>query len=393
MMRKVLIALVSLAHVEAVQLLVASYKPESSTTGAIQTLDLQVNGNNASLKVTSTNSDCGASPSWLDVSTSDRVTCVDEAEAGGLTMLTIKPDGSLEKKTNTTTLGGPVSSVRYNNGSAVALAHYGPVAAISTFKLDSNNAYLPMQNLTFNISGSASERQKTSHMHQAVLDPTGQYLLSPDLGGNVIQVLSIDSTTGSLVAKAPLKSPAGAGPRHLAFWSTNSTSASTFMSVVHELKNTITTYKVIYDCEGLSFDQVDEVSTYGPNTTVAAAAAAAEIIKSPDSRFIMVSNRLNPIDVASPEPGNTTQIKNDSLATFRLMENGTLGFVELHASGGLNPRHFSLNGNGTLVAVANQMSKSVVIWRRDVATGKLSEKPAASVFAGPGELTNVQWLE
>lgn len=394
-MREALIAILGLtASTDAVQLLVASYGPKYGETGAIQTLDLQVNDNDAVLKNTSTNLDCGTKPSWLDVSSTDRTAlCVNEDDiAGGLIVLTIKPDGSLEKKTNATTLGGPVSSVRYNNGSAVALAHYAPVAAVSSFTLAGNNISL-MENTTFDISGSTSDRQKTSHMHQVVLDPTGQYILSPDLGGNVVQVFSIDPETGLLDPQTPLQSPAGAGPRHLTFWSTNSASASTFMSVVHELKNTITTYKVNYECEGLTFDQVDEVSTYGPNTIAPASAAAAEIATSPDNKFIMVSNRQNPtLDVQSPEPGVITKIKSDSLATFKLEESGKLTFVELHASGGLNPRHFSLNSNGTMVAVANQVPKMVVIWVRNATTGKLSEKPMAAAPAGPGDLTNVQWI-
>lgn len=69
------------------------------------------------------------------------------------------------------------------------------------------------------------------------------------------------------------------------------------------------------------------------------------------------------------------------------MENGTLSFLELTASGGLNPRHSSLNSNGSVVAVANQASRSLVIWCRDIETDKFGAKVAGPIDIGPDELT------
>lgn len=66
-----------------------------------------------------------------------------------------------------------------------------------------------------------------------------------------------------------------------------------------------------------------------------------------------------------------------------------MAFVELTASGGLNPRHFSLNSNGSLLAVANQVSRSVVVWSREIETGKVGKQAAAAFNLGPGELRYV----
>jgi hypothetical protein len=106
------------------KLLVASYGPDANTTGAVQTLELGLN--TTSLNVTHTNRDCGALPSWLDISSCDKgstVTCVNEGAPGSMTMLSAKADGSLEKLYNTSTLAGPVSSGYFGDDGAVALAH------------------------------------------------------------------------------------------------------------------------------------------------------------------------------------------------------------------------------------------------------------------------------
>ena len=110
--------------------------------------------------------------------------------------------------------------------------------------------------------------------------------------------------------------------------------------------------------------------------------------QTPDNDFVIASNRLGPIfDIPNPDSRNKTIIKSDSLATFKPTRSGKLEFVELTASGGLNPRHFSLSTDGSLIAVANQVSRTVVVWQRDLKTGRIGEQLAAAFDLGPGELT------
>lgn len=80
-------------------------------------------------------------------------------------------------------------------------------------------------------------------------------------------------------------------------------------------------------------------------------------------------------------------IKSDSLVTFRPSKSGKLELVGLTPSGGLHPRHFSLNKDGSRIAVANQVSKNVVVWSRDTKSGKIGKRIAAAFNLGPGELT------
>lgn len=64
--------------------------------------------------------------------------------------------------------------------------------------------------------GSHPDRQDRSHVHQAVFDPAGQYLLVTDLGTDRIHTYTLDGD-GRLHSESVLEVPAGHGPRHLVF--------------------------------------------------------------------------------------------------------------------------------------------------------------------------------
>jgi 6-phosphogluconolactonase (cycloisomerase 2 family) len=80
-------------------------------------------------------------------------------------------------------------------------------------------------------------------------------------------------------------------------------------------------------------------------------------------------------------------IKSDSLVTFKPTAGGKLELVGLTASGGLHPRHFSLNEDGSRIAVANQVTKNVVVFSRDTKSGIIGETIATAFNLGPGDLT------
>ncbi|KAH7405748.1 3-carboxymuconate cyclase [Phaeosphaeria sp. MPI-PUGE-AT-0046c] len=389
-----------LSTTHAFTLLVSSYNAPNDTLGSVQTLV----GDDCTgdLNLTSSNQECGALPSWLELS-ADRstVTCVNEADPGSLTLFNINDSGEVKKISNTSALGGPVSAAYYNNGTGLAIAHFTP-PSISTFNLLPNSTLQPLQTFTFNLSSIDPERQTTSHVHQALLDPSGQYLLFPDLGADRVHVYCVDSTTNKLEEKQPLLSKQGYGPRHAVFWTAkegygagNATGEENkvYLFVVHELSNKIVSYSVTYTPTGdLAFEEVDEVSTFG-NQTTPPKAAAAEIVISPDESFLLASNRLAPIfSLPNPDANNSTLLPSDSLVTFKPARDGKLEFVNLAPSGGLTPRHFSLNKDGTMVAVANQLDGTVVVYARDVETGVIGEEVAAARGL-LGGLTNVQWLK
>ncbi|THY51912.1 3-carboxy-cis,cis-mucoante lactonizing enzyme, partial [Aureobasidium pullulans] len=362
----------------------------SDYSGNISTLELTEHGGHYSLTKTSANAGCAPNPSWLTLDTNhNTLYCLDEGlevTNGSLTSFTINSSGHLHKIHRQQTISGPVSGVIYGNPAekrSIALAHYSG-SALSTWNLDANHtaAFDFQQDIFFNLTkpGPNAERQDAPHEHEAVLDPTGNFIVVPDLGADLIRIFSIDAGSGDLVAEKPFAVLPGSGPRHVVFYQPYGvvgTQATTFMFLVSELANTVTSFRVSYPkIGGMGFKQVFETSTYG-DLVVPEGNAAAEIAVTPDNRFLIISNRNNTsFQIPSPNPHNTTSIPSDSLSTFSLQKDGTLKHIQLWPSGGMFPRHFSLNKFGDLLAVGMQYDRSVVVFERDVALGTVG-KPVA----------------
>ncbi|KAG2171150.1 hypothetical protein VTO58DRAFT_105214 [Aureobasidium pullulans] len=379
----------------------------SDYSGNISTLELTEHGGHYSLTKTSANAGCAPNPSWLTLDANhNTLYCLDEGlevTNGSLTSFTINSSGHLHKIHREQTISGPVSGVIYGNPAekrSIALAHYSG-SALSTWNLDANHtaAFDFQQDIFFNLTkpGPNAERQDAPHEHEAVLDPTGNFIVVPDLGADLIRIFSIDAGSGDLVAEKPFAVLPGSGPRHVVFYQPYGvvgTQATTFMFLVSELANTVTSFKVSYPkIGGIGFKQVFETSTYG-DLVVPEGNAAAEIAVTPDNRFLIISNRNNTsfhIPSPSSSPHNTTSIPSDSLSTFSLQKDGTLKHIQLWPSGGMFPRHFSLNKFGDLLAVGMQYDRSVVVFERDVALGMVG-KPVAR-WVGGGNVTCVVWEE
>lgn len=121
--------------------------------------------------------------------------------------------------------------------------------------------------------GPNADRQAVPHEHQVILDPTGQYIITPDLGADLVRVFTIDAKTSLLATSTPFKAPAGSGPRHAKFLVSG---GSTYMFLISELANSIASYKVTYGVNSLSFTQVSLLSVYG-SLPVPATAGAGEV--------------------------------------------------------------------------------------------------------------------
>jgi len=90
------------------------------------------------------------------------------------------------------------------------------------------------------------------------------------------------------------------------------------------------------------------------------------------------------------DAANKTALPSDPIMSFSIDEkSGNLTLVQTAPAGGRNPRGFSLNKAGTLVASAAQDDNRVVVIERDVKTGKLGNIVAhATVGQGDGNGPN-----
>lgn len=393
---------------QAVKLYVSSYADDGQKLGNVRTFELTQglgsyshghrtgHANAVTVTKIATNQECGSAPSWLELS-GKTLYCVDEGfqtPNASLNTLTVAADGSLKRIAEIDTIQGPVANQFYNQRGAVALAHYGG-SAISTFKSNANGSFTLQQEFVFNTPPGPRPEQEASHVHHTVLDPTGQFLVFPDLGADLIRVYKVDGD--KIVVQDPIQTAPGVGPRHATFWSPDvpAKKDSTYLFVIHELGNIIVSYKVNYNATGTgqSFTKLQTIGLYG-NRTNPDGTRAAEIVVSPDNNFIIGSNRNATIfSLANSDPKNTTKIPSDSFSTFKVQNNGTLVFVGNSPSGGSFPRHFSLNKAGTLVAAGNQNSGNLDIFSRDVKTGVWGANDRVASVTGLGQITNVRWDE
>jgi len=126
--------------------------------------------------------------------------------------------------------------------------------------------------------------QASSHPHQIVFDPSGKFVVVPDKGLDRIFIFSFDPATGRLTPteQGSVVARAGSGPRHAAFHPT-----LPVLFALNEISSSVATYYL--DAEHGSLRPVEILPTLpsdftGDNT-------AAEIAVSAGGRFVYCSNR------------------------------------------------------------------------------------------------------
>lgn len=227
--------------------------------------------------------------------------------------------------------------------------------------------------------GPSTGRQNAPHPHSVITDPTGKYLLAPDLGADLVRIFSIDATSGRLTACTAGQAGAGDGPRHGAWWAPKA-GASTdgqMLYTVNELGNSVSAWKVTYpggSSSGcLTLNKTQTLSTYAAGKSAPRGSKAAEVHVS--GNFLYAVNRND----------KTFGAKEDSIVTYSIdAATGAITFVEATNAHAWYPRTFAINKAGTLVAVGGQTSSNVAIIQRDAATGELGGLVANLAIATPG---------
>ncbi|ETN44756.1 uncharacterized protein HMPREF1541_10426 [Cyphellophora europaea CBS 101466] len=348
----------------------------ASNNGLVYTIHFWEDGAQFSLSEASRHDGCGASPTWLTLRTSGGLWCLDEgllSAQASANRFTLSLDGNLAHAERINISAGPVQSVEIDNGRSLAIACYGgefPIQGGVTTLVTSVNGsieggkFLQLPPLS---SPGPKSAQTVARAHGTTLDPSGRFLIVPDLGADMVRVFSVQNGTGSIKFENQVKMLDGSGPRHAVFWrhpnATYSPSPA-YLYVVSEFASTITVFKAVYTATSLALEYTGQtLSTLGNYSDSASLAAAAEIAISPDKRFLVVSNRNDTSFVSPPS---------DSLAVFKICpSDGSLEFRQLARAGGRWPRHFDINTAGDRVLVALQRDSKIVILSRDNDNGNI----------------------
>lgn len=248
--------------------------------------------------------------------------------------------------------------------------------------------------------GANPSRQDAPHPHHAFVDPTGDFMIIPDLGADIIRIYKIDKTSGQLTECPGAKPRPGTGPRHGAFWVPSGAKSSrirrgnaaaadgTVLFIANELSNTISGWGVTYPASGgcMTLSLKDTLTPYSGNATAPQGTKVGEVhVK---DNFVYTSNR------------NDKKFRpNDSITQYTISSTGSITFTENTSSFGTYPRTFDINKAGDYVAIGDQTTANVAIVKRDTTTGKLTGQAATLRIGTAGTPENedgvsaVVWAE
>jgi 6-phosphogluconolactonase len=233
-------------------------------------------------------------------------------------------------------------------GRAVLVANYstGSVAALSA----EEDGSLGEVSSFFQHAGSSVDpnRQNGPHAHCFVISPDNRFALAADLGLDQIRIYQLDVSTATLApGQQPFaRTPPGAGPRHLAFAPNGK-----YVYVINELSNSITLFD--YDPATGMLTERQTVPTLPPEFERSSYCADLKITA--DGRFLYGTNRGH-----------------DSIAAYRIGQDGRLTLIAIEPSLGEGPQNLAIAPDGRLILCANMPGNNVAVFRIDTDTGRLT---------------------
>ena len=190
-------------------------------------------------------------------------------------------------------------------------------------------------------------RQTSAHPHDIAFDPSGRYVVVPDLGLDRTFVLRFDPARGQLSEASVLEGRPTSGPRHVAFHPTRS-----LMWILNELDSTMTTCQ--WDADKGTLRPLQIISTL--RTSFTGNSTAAELAVAPSGNVVYASNRgADDICVYAVDPAS-----------------GVLSPIEWVPTQGQKPRFIGLTPSGRFLCAANEDGDTVVTFRVDPASGRLA---------------------
>ncbi len=258
--------------------------------------------------------------------------------------------GDLRRLAVVATKGIGTTHLTFDASSDTILAANYNSGSVSSLAVREGEPQAPASTITERGSG-PNKRQMSAHAHDAVVDPSGRYVLAPDLGADRVFVYRFDRSTHTLStndANSPhdFVAPFGSGPRHIVFGADGR-----FAYLVTELSADVMVFRWDARQGRLTLAQSLPISTAG----FAGVKSGAEITVSGDGHFVYVANRGE-----------------NHIVVYRVdAVSGTLSEIQRVASDGSKPWSFGIDTTGRWLVVANQESGTVNVLAIDRKSGLL----------------------
>ena len=211
-----------------------------------------------------------------------------------------------------------------------------------------------------------ASKQQTPRAHSIVVSPDGRFVLAADLGIDKILIYRLDAATAKLTVgdrQAFATLPPGSGPRHLTFHPNGE-----WVYVINETKNIVTVFD--YSVDTGTLDSLQTISTVPEDFSGTSHTADLKI--TPDGRFLYGTNRGH-----------------DSIAIYRIDDNGRLALVDITPSQGQGPQNLLISPDGQWLLCANMPDNNVVVFAIDADTGRLTSTGLSYAVPMPSCL---RWL-
>jgi 6-phosphogluconolactonase len=283
--------------------------------------------------------------SWLALSADGRFlyTTNEQDPTGSVTALDrSNPQKPVVLNKQSTKGDAPTHLSVHPSGKYLMSANYGS-GTVAVFPLGTDGRIGALTDLVAHTGGSGGQPLA----HQIITDPSGQWVLSVDLGNDSVYVYSLDLSTGKLTQHQQVVVATGTGPRHLVFHQDGE-----HVYLVCEDKSQVIVLEWDATAGRLTAGQI--VGTVEAGATMPNYPGEGAL--SSDGKFLYVSNRGD-----------------NSIATFAVSPDGaTLTLLRTIPVGGDWPRHVTLDPTERWLYVSNQNSGTVTWLPRDPASGVVS---------------------
>ena len=211
------------------------------------------------------------------------------------------------------------------------------------------------------------QRQKGPNAHCIVVSPDNRFALAADLGIDKVLIYRLNPETATLTPNEtqPFAAlPPGSGPRHLTFHPNGQ-----HVYVINELKNTITFFE--YDVATGTLTARQTIPTLPSDFSGTTNTADVKI--TPDGKFLYGTNRGH-----------------DSIAIYRIAQDGRLDLVSIDSSLGKGPQNLLITPDGRWLMCANMLGNNLVVFAIDPGTGDLTPTGDAVSIPMP---SCIRWLK
>lgn len=191
------------------------------------------------------------------------------------------------------------------------------------------------------------ERQDAPYAHSIIVSPDNKYAYVADLGLDQVLSYRLDAAAAKLTPNRQpfVRTVPGAGPRHLTF-----DPSGKRLYAINELKNSVTLFDYLAE-SGMLIER-QTIPTLPADFKETSHTADLKI--TPNGRFLYGTNRGH-----------------DSVAAYRLGEDGRLTLLSLEPSLGKGPQNLLITPDGKWLLCANMPGNNVAVFRINAETGAL----------------------